>query len=308
MFRTENYEELAELIEQLGIPREGLPPERIITEEKKHLGVFIRADKHKNYSIFLDLEIEHLDQYRKIYKVDDYKAILIEVPITHGVYEGIDTKILDERMSKVDWYEDLTRQADGIKILIELEVLQWKNKEEATDIAHKLMIRHFANTPMEPRIPEGLDRSPYTQFINVPLSNGTGNISFEEANGLLHGRSVMKYISGENDDRVHWIKVVDGYLKLFADFDLAEIIKQMPWATKPDILTEAAILSEMVNGKDYPAKMMINNKAVDGSIYVEPINKTIIFKNEMGREINWKIWAEKKQQPAKGKGKKGPGL
>lgn len=292
MFRTDNYEELLELIEDLGIPKHAFPPEKELPEDGKDFAIVIKPILESSLTIFTNLKVERLHQYHTIYSMDQYKAILVDVPIQHGQFSGIDTAALDKRMNQTSWNIHPDLQPGSTDTLFQLKALTEVADPKGKEVATLLMVKHFSLTPFEDTIPDHIDIKQYRKEMIVPVDDlDPDRISFEQASYLLSGGAIMKYQQNEGD-QVKWIKLKDGGIAEFPDYNLLEVLEQMPWRSKPDIVDLMSILTDLCKGKSVPASMLINNRPIDGIIAAAPDITSTVFRDTLGKERNWKLWAE----------------
>jgi hypothetical protein len=170
-----------------------------------------------------------------------FHAVLRYVPlIEHGVFAGIDTRKLEQRMEAVDWLRstpDVTalypKDVDTlVKIWKEMERLKQCGDNNASDIVAQLQVKYWMGTLAERYTHLDMRTSRYDHshyFDSIELHQG---ITAHHAYHLLSGRPVFREVTQE-----HWfqlkriiepstIKMFDEYR--FPGFDLREKLNVLP--------------------------------------------------------------------------------
>ena len=306
MIRAKDLESMAESLNHLG-----LPFNEFITRQEIDYSA-----KEFNFNI-LDASLTENAVYRFCFKkenngeyvIEDYQAKMLIVPIEHGHHAGIDTLELENLMKEIKWALFPIYKRDALLGLFEkLDQLRHSGDLTAKKIGDKLAIKYFSNTPLEEMLPLP-DKRPYEKTIIIPIHNKGNDVDIGQAVQLLQGGTLLKYLDTNNESgELCWLKEDKGYLKIYSDFNVAEVVKQMPLLKQPDIVELSEILTDLGNGKPYATSLLINSRIVGGKIHVDPGNQSLEFRDNSGKTVNWKLWTKLKQDKKPGKGKKGPGL
>lgn len=306
MIRAKDFETLADELGNLGLPfKEVIAQEKIDTNSREINFNVLDASGSENVIYRFSIVKEDNGDY----VIDNYQAKMLIVPIEHGLYAGVDTGELDKQMQEIKWAVfPLYKNEPLINFFDKLDQLRNCGEPNAKEIGNKLMIKYFSNTPLEEILPMP-DKTPYEKTVVVPIYNNGNDVDIEQAARLLKGESVIKYLNPNSDNGdLCWLRAHNGKIVFFPDFDLAEVIKQMPFVKQPDIMELSEILTDLGNGKSYSTSLLINKRVIEGDIHVRPQSGTLEFRDKTRKTVNWKIWANNKQNKRPGRGKKGPGL
>lgn len=305
MIRAKDFETMVDYLSKLGLPFKEIISRENINVHSEEINLNIMDGSH-DQSVYYRFSIQR--EINGDYISHDYMAKMLVVPIEHGHYAGIDTLELEKKMKDIKWaLYPIYKKESLLQFFEQLDQLRTSGDPTANDIADKLALKYFANTVLEEILPLP-DRSPYEKMIVVPIHNNGNDIDIEQAVLLLKGGSLLKYHGNEESGELCWVKEEKGYLKVYPDFDVSETIKQMPFVKQPDIIELSEMLAGLGKGKQYETSLMINSRIVSGSIYVKPEVKTLEFRNDKGKIVNWQLWTKLNQNKKPGKGKKGPGL
>ncbi len=305
MIRAKDFNTMADYLSNLGLPFKEIISQKNINAHAEEITLDV-MDASNDQSVLYHFSIQRQDNGD--YVSHDYKAKMLVVPIEHGHYAGIDTLELEKQMKEIKWALFPLYKNDALRPFFEqLDQLRTSGDRTAEELANKLALKYFANTILEDMLPFP-DRSLYEKMIVVPINNDGNDIDIGQAASLLKGGSLLKYSANDESGELYWIKEEKGYLKVYPDFDVSNTIKQMPLVKQPDIIELSEMLAGLGKGKPFETALMINSRIVTGSIYVQPENKTLEFRNDKGKTVNWQLWGKLNQNKKPGKGKKGPGL
>jgi len=306
MIRAKDLETMNEYLSNLGVPFKVLMERENVDPSLPEISISIldaSEDESAIFNVIIHKEITG------DYVVHDYEAKMLVVPIEHGLYHGIDTQKLEDKMKEIKWVMfPIYKKELLADILGRVDMLRESSDPKIKDIGDKLAIKYFSNTPLEEMIPLP-DKKPYEKNILIPVFNKGNDVEFSQAVQLLRGETIIKFVDLDvNTEELCWLKEQNGYLKFYPDFNVAEVLGQMPLIKQPDLIDLSDILADMGNGKGYETSLLINSRIVAGSISVDPENKTLFFRDKTGRSVNWKLWVNMNQNKKPGQGKKGPGL
>lgn len=168
--------------------------EKILSYDVDHFNVCSRNEPEG----FIDYHIPviKIDGWHYL---DIYTATLTPYPpIEHGVYKGIDTKVLEEQMQKIDWLKEAQIHGeDGLGYSPAVEDILQKMKLldhdlAGGDIADKLQIKYWTNTLIEDSISDSaIDlQSKLPKRENVFGVETDAKVAFN----LLCGRAALEHV------------------------------------------------------------------------------------------------------------------
>lgn len=306
MIRAKDLESMADSLSHLGLPfKEFMFQQKIdYTAKELNFNILDATDSEPvNYRFTINKELSG------DYSIEDYDASMIIVPMEHGRFENVNTQALENEMKEIKWALFPLYQKEALLPLFKkLDLLRNSDDKKAKDIGNKLAIKYFSNTPLENMLPLP-DKRQFEKRIIIPIHNAGNDVDMAQAVRLLKGETLLKFVDTKNDTAaLCWLKEERGYLKVYPDFDVSEVIKQMPFVKQPDIIEQSEMLASLGNGKTYPESLLINKRVVEGFISVDAAGQSLEFRDKEGKDVKWKLWRQVNQSKKPGKGKKGPGL
>ncbi|TDX00517.1 hypothetical protein [Dinghuibacter silviterrae] len=207
----------------------------------------------------------------------EYVAILLRThPVPHGTYEGLETALLEQRMKDINWndYERITHLAGGkntISILEDIRKLTTSSDPGAQDIAKRLQLRYWLNTPIEQRYPIPHYYDEYAARQLFTLSNSFSDIHTRDAYNLMCNRSVMKFELTGNRIIPYWVVLENGKLINYPDFFLD--FKSLPIKELQNDSTGPSVIHGLIRGE----RMVVHLVGIEAdTAYIEadPRNQT----------------------------------
>ncbi|MBK1439788.1 hypothetical protein JHJ32_07325 [Parapedobacter sp. ISTM3] len=177
-----------------------------------------------------------------------YRATLFDThPIEHGVFGGIDTRELEERMKDKDWNNSLPELPGVFRDIVQLSLC---GREKAVDIAERLEARYWLGTPVEIHLNIGRLREKFAKEHYFQAAFAPSNITAKKAYNLLSGRFIVRY----EDTRPGYYKATWVGLK---QVDGAASAKSFEEAVYPDFeygvqLRQLGVLEMATREKGYP--------------------------------------------------------
>jgi hypothetical protein len=151
------------------------------------------------------------------YSCEGYQAILIpHLPIEHGLYNGIDSRELEDQMAQIDWHDDkrlFTFEEDvepkfTPKVADIQEQLFRLSKDMAgADIADRLQLKYWSDATFFEGV---LLQSAWDLLDTLPKRQQqfSLDITAKAACNLLHGRAVLNHPRQKIDtEELQWVRL-----------------------------------------------------------------------------------------------------
>lgn len=265
--------ELITYLSQIGIMEEGqehsamhLPnPARI---EGRHL--------YGSDALLVKLSFEQIGD---TLRGDGYRASLLQLPgLQSGLIAGIDVAALDHRLDNTNWNVSfealLAMDAHRTAIIADLIALSEMEVPEARQAAGVLMLRHWSDTELEPWSRGVIDRSRYERSFFFTENEGLSTLPVLKAYHLLSGRPALHNNKAEKGRPSQWIKIKDGNIFRWPEFDLTVELKRIGVAGMDG--PEAVDIKERLEqGERVETALMLNATRIRVDIEANPDAKSV---------------------------------
>ncbi|MET3876489.1 hypothetical protein [Chitinophaga sp. OAE865] len=261
------------------------------------------------------------------FSVVNYNSFITDnSPIQHVKNNLVDSDKTEKAMKGINWnqsYNELKDKNPAVEDIIN-EVLFLKLFNQTKDIADKLMIKYWFNTPMQEHVNlDVISGIPMPKVLSLPLTGNFTDVDLKEAFALLSGRAVMKVDTEGMQPGViptpHWLVYEDGKLQQLPAFEMDKVIRSLSHQTKPDEQSLIAMMTQLIKGELAPAKLIIEGKPIEGYLEADPRAKNVRFYDEQGNKIelnhpsllkavNETVTVKTNQRNISSQKKKGPSL
>lgn len=227
------------------------------------------------------------------FSVSKYSAFITDItPIQHVKDQLVDSENTENLIKAINWnqsIDELKAKNPGIEDIIG-SVLFMKAFDHTKDIADKLMIRYWFDTPMQEHVSlDVISGHPLPIVLSTPLTGNFSDIDLKEAFALLSGRAVMKAslesIQPSVVPQTHWIIYENGELQQVPAFEIDKVVRSLNHQTRPDEDSLTAIMTQLIKGEYAPVSLLIEGKPVVGYLEADPRAKNVRFYDEEGNKI-----------------------
>lgn len=285
------------------------------------MAICVTFTKHEDRRVDYIFAIEK-DRVTDQCEIRGCEAKMIGKPeIVHGVFNGIDTRELEDRFSMVDWNRNLfPMPMDGesiANIFADLILLSKSKYIAAHDVAERLMVKYWTNTPLDRIFILSADLDQYEKKLRFPIRMDSNDLDDDQVYNLLSGRSVIKFDIREGlQTSAYWLKEEQGELLLFYDFDLAGRLNALPFAEPINDVRKLEIFYDLLDGNRLSIPLKIGGKVIPTFIEADPVDARIaVYDKDMKliNDVMLKHQAETKRipkaiRPVPRKPRKGKGL
>lgn len=275
---------------QLGLIDDGV--KNVLKDSERFGGVIAIAHKHiGNDKLAVRFHIRKNDD-TGVFTVDSYNAILIKIPpFRHGVFNGIDTAKLEEKLQQYEWnLGTIPLPRDGKEVseaFFELIDLARSEDQNAADIAEKLMMKYWSETPMERFVTLCQDPSFYERRMDFPIHNNLNDVDDRQAYNLLSGRALMKFEDVKaGNPTVSWVTVAHGEFVEHPDFDLSGQLRKLAFQTPLDSSTGPEYVLELAKGNRIPAELQKGNANISVLLEADPRTSSIAIFDHMDNRLD----------------------
>lgn len=243
------------------------------------------------------------------FSVSKYKAYLLDIsPIAHVKDQLVDSAKTEETLQSINWNQspaELNSKIPNIEDTVS-EVLFMKAFDHTKDIADRLMIKYWYNTPMEDHVNlSGISGLPMPKELTVSLTGNSSDIDLKESFALLSGRSVMKVdleeLQAGEIPTSHWLLYEDGKIIQLPAFDIDKIIRSLPHQNSPDEKIFTEIMTRLIAGELATVQLIQHGKSITGFIEADPKARYVNFYTEDGQRIDLENSFSMKQDKASSK-------
>ncbi|WP_214072584.1 hypothetical protein [Mucilaginibacter sp. dw_454] len=224
---------------------------------------------------------------------ESYQAMLLKThPIPHGKFGEIDTSELEKRMKGTDWQNYVQQVMAGdskvSKIFDDVFELSLNHSHQAKDIARRLKLRYWLNTPIEKHLQVTTYAPDYEKTRHFDLKGDFSDISAREAYNLLSGRGVLKFYQKENEPTnlyTHWKAIDNGKLIKLPDYDFMKLLKQLPITEMQLDRTGPQLIYDLIRGERSPVSLLKDNLLVSAFIEANPREQSLALYNSKLEKI-----------------------
>lgn len=290
MTREENVQWLTERLTELGFHKTNMD---IYLDGCYGLDVipYFQRDRIGDDEMSYELQIKPDKQ--GIYQPEKYTATLLSThPILHGMYAGIDTWELEQRMKQTDW-KNFTQwnvsDTHNSKIINDVFQLLTSDSRYGKDIARRLELRYWLHTPMEQKVNILSHIGDYQKKFDFELSGGLTDITTREAYNLLSGRGVLMPDLNSNKPDVHiwdWKVLENGELKTVPNYDLKSELEKLPLPDLKDFLKGPQLIYDLIIGDRVPVKMEKDGKMEIVLMEADPKAQSVRLYSQVMTELN----------------------
>ena len=286
---SRDLQEIGAQLKRLGLIDEDV--RRELKDSDRFGGVIAIAHKYRgNDKLLIRFHIRKNEEIG-IFTLDDYNALLIKVPpYRHGVFNGIDTERLEQKLAENEWnLRTIPLPCDGKDVsetfFQVIDLVRCEDKQ-ANDIAEKLMMKYWSETPMERLVALCPDPAVYERRMVFPVNNDLNDIDDLQAFNLLSGRAVMRFEEVEaGSPLVDWVTVVNGEFVKHSDFDVAGQLRKLAFETALDNASGPEYLLELAKGNRIPVVLKSGEEGREVLIEADPRNAVIAVFDKMERRL-----------------------
>jgi hypothetical protein len=214
---------------------------------------------------------------------ESYQATLLKThPMAHGKFGEIDTSKLEKRLKETDWnnYAQQVVASDKhvCKIFDDVFELSLNGDKQAKDIARRLKLRYWLNSPVEKHLQVANYAPDYEKTLQFDLNGDFSDISAREAYNLLLGRGVLKFHQTETETGnlyTHWKVIDDGRLKTLPDYDFMKTLKSLPIVEMQQNRTGSQLIYDLIRGERPAVTLLKDNRQIPGFIEANPRDQTL---------------------------------
>lgn len=231
-------------------------------------------------------------------KQGDYRPVAYEAtllcthPIIHGIYAGIDTHDLEQRMKQTDWKnftEWNVSDRYNSKIINDIFQLLTSGDARANDVANRLELRYWLHTPMEQKVNilSGIEN--YQKKFDFELTGDLADMHVREAYNLLSGRSVAKfYINADTPNIInaHWQLIENGKLKTLPEYGLKQELDRLPITELKNDNTGPGVIYGLIRGERVKITLEKDGQAEVAFMQADPQSKSVKLFSAAMTELN----------------------
>ena len=236
-----------------------------------------------------------------------YQATLLQLSFAHGTYEGINTRQLERELVKYNWDaagREHYDNSDVSETFSQLVALSQSTDPSARLVSGMLMLRHWSNTELEPFTAGLVDRSQYERRTFFPLEDPMQDVTVDEAHSLLSGRAVLRtvYDQAGSQHKMQWHTLEGDTLKAWPMFDIAGILRNLPFARPLDDNTGPEMIVHLAKGERVPVEVFVKDVRTPAELEVDAAGGTLaVYRQDGVRLDTAELLAQgpRQEQPAK---------
>ena len=298
----EALEAFVHYVEELGFT--GLPLARYYEQMQAHR---LSELEVKNYLKWFgkdrasfDLAFEAVENHPCL---SGYTATIRQVPpVEHGIYSGIDTAALEQKMGKVNWnrkgeHDPADKSTQAVlktipDIFLDLGRLSESGDSKAVLLADSLKIKYWSGTLVEQSldltaIVQQFEKKHYFRIKGDELSDVTSR----QAYNLLSGRHVLKFETAEAVPfSEYWIGLEpsgNGFShECYDEFNIKEAIGRLQVAEMKNDQSGAGLIRSLIEGDLVAAHISAGEKLIPVLLAANAKKKEITLFNEQGVEFS----------------------
>lgn len=228
-----------------------------------------------------------------------YEAMLLKThPILHhGMFNGIDTTELENRLKQGDWNSDMEELS---KLFEQLTKLTTSGNATARDIAERLEARYWVATPVDNHINVDRWKERFGRAHYFRLDGGFGDITVRQAYNLLSGRQMVRFEQARPDRYTgYWFglkrlanpSVVNKERRCFEEvryngFDIAGGLRELCIKEMGSKRTGIMLIRSLTEGDLAPATMETNGLEIPVYLSANPQEKSINIYDKDLKELD----------------------
>lgn len=234
-----------------------------------------------------------------------YQAALLKThPITHSVFEGVDTRSLEIDMKAVDWNNQLDELP---KVFSQIMQLKASGDSEATDIAERLEARYWTGTAAGRHLQLDYLKERFGQVHYFEATGGIGNINSRQAFNLLSGRHLVRFEQIQSGSYTgYWfgLKPLDpealpGEHKQFSEerydgFDLVAVLRNLRITEMDDRRKSFILIRQLIEGDATPATIMSEGKEIQIRLTVDAAQALLNTLDDQGNTVPLRQFPDEK--------------
>ncbi|MGE8426347.1 MAG: hypothetical protein ACN6O7_00655 [Sphingobacterium sp.] len=244
----------------------------------------------------INLEVK-IEPEVNAYKVIGFRAELVRIPaLEHTVSQGMDTAMLEQRISEVNWKQVSKEELleDKISsIITDVQFLQLNGSGHAQEVMEMLMLKYWEAAPVS-EVAVFPNRGNYITSVVMDLNGDLNDLDILRINNLLRGRSLVQFDFSNTDlfARNYIIKLENGLLTRYPDFNVSSCLQQLPFAGLPP----NDILKRLLCGQREAVELILEGTAKSAFIEMDGRQSRIAIYDTDGQEVDLTSINKPKQQ------------
>lgn len=240
-----------------------------------------------------------------------YTATLLKThPVRHGVFEGIDTRTLENRLKQGDWKINMDEFSDLYEQITRLTI---SGNTVTMDIAQRLEARYLMGTVADSHINTDWLKLRFGRDHYFDISEPFGEITPKQAYNLMSLRPVIRFMqSAPNHFRGYWfslkpfkpavaLKEGKWFEELYQEgFDLATKLRELSVREMETKRGGTSLIRQLIEGDLALATMNMDGKWIPVRLSVNPEEKSLVIYDGNLREISLDTYLEKNKGEKKG--------
>jgi len=300
----EEVEEFVNHVESLGFT--GLPLssyyQSIKSNSVEALDIANYKKQFKDDTMTYDLKFR-LDEPKEQVILAAFKATLRHIPfIEHGLYNGVDTKKLEQLLASVDWRKEkqlppqqqLQQEIEAVADLFVLfNRLRISGNEQANLILSSLQFKYWSGTPIEDYVNLSAIRQQFEKTYLFSLDGSISDCSAKDAYNLLSGRHVVKF--EETSPflyNAHWTGLVPSHSKrdqlelvTHPKFEIAKLLGNLPLVEMRNDARTYELIYSLAQGDETKAALDINGLVTPVLLVADPASQKINLLDVNGKSL-----------------------
>lgn len=215
--------------------------------------------------------------------VKGYRVTMLDThPLEHGVFAGIDTRELEERMKGKDWNNNLPDLPEVFRDIIRLKL---SGSDKAIDVAERLEARYWLGTPVEMHLNiKGL-KEKFSKEHYFGTTAVMASVTAKKAFNLLSGRYIVRFedvLPGIFSANWTGLKQVGSASSdkvfeevLYPDFGYGVHLRELGVTEMASPESGVALLGSLMDGDLASANLATDGLEIPVYLSVDPVKKCI---------------------------------